>query len=184
MSPARASGRLSTSIGPIPRMVQRSAHSAMRNNDHGLSGLADCVSPGGKRPLGVNELLGQGGSKETPSIQDRAVGPCRDGRLSRWSSDLRRLNSSWISASFDAREQMSGLMRGTVRYRAVRRSDVLQPLEEGTDRRHRSIEFTRGKDYYRLLSRLSEGASRIHSSRHVSATPVWAPPIRQRRAQR
>jgi hypothetical protein len=49
LSHARASHRLSTSIGPIPKMVQRSAHRAIRNNDHGLSGLADCVSPGGKR---------------------------------------------------------------------------------------------------------------------------------------
>jgi len=61
---ARALQCLSTSIGPVPRMVQRRAQSAMRNNDHGLSGLADCVSPGGKRAVRVEEFLSQGRGKK------------------------------------------------------------------------------------------------------------------------
>jgi len=51
----------------------------MRNNDHGLSGMADRVSPGGKQPLWVKEFLGQGGSQK-PDQHPRSRGR----PLSRW----------------------------------------------------------------------------------------------------
>jgi hypothetical protein len=73
LSQARASVCRMSCIGPPPKMVQRSAQSAMRNSDHGLSALADRVSPGGKRPFWVEELLGQG-SGQKPGEHPRSRG--------------------------------------------------------------------------------------------------------------
>jgi hypothetical protein len=64
LSHVRASVCRMSCIGPLPKIVHRSAQSAMRNSDHGLSAVADRVSPGGKRPFRVKEFLGQGGSQE------------------------------------------------------------------------------------------------------------------------